>query len=132
MKKVILYSRVSTEQQVINGHSIETQINNLKNYAELKGYTNTVILTDEGLSGKNTNRSSFIKMMEMVKKNEVEAIIVYSLGRFARSVVDTIKAIDILNKHSVSFHSLTENIDTSTAIGRFFTTILASLAQLVT
>ena len=130
MKKVILYSRVSTQQQALSGQSIETQIYRLKQYAEMKEYKNIIVLTDNGLSAKNMNRPGFMKMIEMVKANEIEAIIVFSLSRFARNVIDTIKTIELLNKHSVAFHSLSESIDTSSAVGRFFVNVLSSLNQL--
>ena len=130
MKKVILYVRVSTQQQALNGYSIDTQIDKLRSYAKLKDYENIIVLSDNGFSGKNTSRPSFKRMIELVEKNEVEAIIIYSISRFARNIVDTLKTIELLNKHSVAFHSLTENIDTTSATGRFFINILASLSQL--
>ena len=130
MKKVILYSRVSSTQQAEQGSSIDNQITRLKQYAELKEYQNIIVLTDAGISGKSVNRPAFLQLIELVKRNEVEAVIVYSLSRFARSIVDTVKMIELLNKHSVAFHSLSESIDTSSAVGRFFINVLSSLNQL--
>jgi len=129
-KKVILYVRVSHENQVTNGQSIDNQIYRLKNYAEMKGYRNVIVLSDNGISAKNMKRASFIKMIEMVRADEVEAIIVLSLSRFARNLIDTLNTLGLLNEHNVTFHSLSESVDTSTAVGRFFLTVLASLAQL--
>lgn len=130
MKQVILYGRVSTQQQALHGYSIEAQIKKMKQYAELKEYKNIILLTDSGYSGKNMNRPGFIRMIEMVKQNEVEAIIIYSISRFARNIIDTLKTIELLNRYNIAFHSITENIDTSTAMGRFFITTIANIAQL--
>lgn len=127
MKAVILYARCSTDKQE---YSIQVQVSKLKYYAKLKGYKNIIVLTDKGYSGKNTTRPAFIRMIEMVKRNEVEAIIIYSLSRFARNIIDTLKTIEVLNTYSVAFHSLTESIDTNTAIGRFFITTIANIYQL--
>jgi DNA invertase Pin-like site-specific DNA recombinase len=65
-----------------------------------------------------------------VEQGVCDAVVVYSLSRFARNTVDTLKYIEMMNKKSIAFHSLTEQIDTTTPIGRFFLTTLAALAQL--
>lgn len=50
------YVRVSTEEQAVNGVSIDAQKEILQAYAVVKGYTDFKIYTDEGFSGKNLNR----------------------------------------------------------------------------
>ena len=44
--------------------------------------------------------------------------------------MDTLTSIERMNKKGISFYSITESIDTSSANGRFFLTILSSLSQL--
>lgn len=128
-KITALYCRVSSESQFTNGLSLSNQAERLKQYAKLKGYKNTVIFTDV-LSGKNTKRKAFIQMLEAVKQGKVEAVLVFSLSRFSRSVSDCISTIQLLNKYNVSFISLTEDINTASATGRFFLTILSALSQM--
>ncbi len=128
--KAILYTRVSTTKQVVDGVSLENQERRLHQYAGLHNYNDLDLITDEGFSGKNTNRLGFNQVMQLVKENKCNAVIVYSLSRFARNTVDTLKCIELMNKKEIAFHSLTEQIDTTTPIGRFFLTTLAGLAQL--
>jgi len=66
----------------------------------------------------------------MVKNKECDGVVVYSLSRFSRCVVDTLSSIQLMNDNGITFHSLSENIDTSSPNGRFFLTILSSLSQL--
>ncbi|HEX2866981.1 MAG TPA: recombinase family protein [Ignavibacteriales bacterium] len=131
MSVAVIYLRVSTSKQAETGFSLENQLSRLQAYALVHNYTNVKVISDEGISGRSTkNRVGFNEMIELVKSRECSAIIVYSLSRFARNVKDTIETIDLLNKYGVSFHSLTESIDTTTAVGRFFLTTLSALAQL--
>ena len=57
-------------------------------------------------------------------------MIVYKLDRLSRRVLDTLNLIELMKKHKVVFHSITDSIDTKTAMGKFFLNIMASLAQM--
>jgi site-specific DNA recombinase len=129
-KSTVIYLRVSTSAQVLNGVSLENQVERCKQYANIRQFSNIVILSDEGISGKSTNRPGFQKLLSMINKNEIENVIVYSLSRFARNIIDTVNTIQLMNKKDVSFHSITESIDTGTAVGRYFLFTLSALAQL--
>lgn len=128
--KAVLYIRVSTARQVEQGASLETQEARLRQYAHFHGIEEVEVVADEGLSGKTTARAGFQRVMDGVKLKTVDAVIVYSLSRFARNTVATLEAIEVMNAKGVGFHSLSENIDTTSPIGRFFLTTLAALAQL--
>ena len=58
------YVRVSTEEQAVNGVSIDAQKEILQAYAVVKGYTDFKIYTDEGFSGKNLNRPDVQRLLE--------------------------------------------------------------------
>jgi len=126
----VIYVRVSTTGQVLNGVSLENQIERCNHYASMHQYSKPIVLADEGISGKSTNRPGFQSLLEMINKKQVDNVIVYSLSRFARNVVDTVNVIELMNKKGISFHSITESIDTTTAVGRYFLFTLSALAQL--
>lgn len=126
--KTIIYIRVSHKDQVTNGSSLDNQRDRLLKYAEYKGMTVVDIIEDQGISGRTTSRSGFQKMMSML--DEIDCVVVYSISRFARSVVDTLGAIEKLRVNNVEFHSINENVDTSTAQGRFFLTVISALAEM--
>jgi site-specific DNA recombinase len=126
----VIYVRVSTTGQVLNGVSLENQIDRCNHYASMHQYAEPIVLADEGISGKSTNRPGFQSLLEMIKKKQVDNVIVYSLSRFARNIIDTVNTIEMMNKKGIGFHSITESIDTTSAVGRYFLFTLSALAQL--
>lgn len=88
------------------------------------------IFTDHGVSGAKESRPALDKMMERVKKNEAEQVIVFAFSRFARSTMHLLKGLQIFKDHKTRFVSVTESIDTDSPLGLALFTILGSLAQL--
>ena len=68
--------------------------------------------------------------MDRVTNGECDSVVVYSLLGFARNTVDALTNIDIMIKFNTNFHSINEKIDTSSAHGKFFLTIISALAEL--
>lgn len=83
---------------------------------------------EEKASGRNTERAEFKKMMEYLREDDI--LYVESISRLSRSVRDLLRIIDELNVKNVKFVSSKENIDTSTAQGRFVLQIFAALSEL--
>ena len=129
MKKIISYLRCSTTHQ-LETHSISHQRLKIDLYCKFHNIQLIEEIVDEGVSGKSTKREGYIKLMDMVKNKECDGVVVYSLSRFSRCVLDTLSSIQLMNDNGITFHSLSENIDTSSPNGRFFLTILSSLSQL--
>lgn len=130
-KKVISYCRVSSDEQRDFGFSIENQKQRAIAYCTYKGFNEPTFLSDEGISGrKMANRPALQQIMKMIKNNEVERIIIYSLSRLSRDTVETMLFIRELNKQEIPLHSLTEELNTSTAVGRFYLLMSAGLAEL--
>lgn len=129
MKKIISYLRCSTTHQ-LETHSISHQRLKIDLYCKFHNLQLIEEIVDEGVSGKSTKREGYIKLMDMVKNKECDGVVVYSLSRFSRCVLDTLSSIQLMNDNGITFHSLSENIDTSSPNGRFFLTILSSLSQL--
>ncbi len=121
-----IYARQSINKK--DSISIETQIELCKK--EVRENSEIKIYQDKGFSGKNTSRPDFQRMIEDVKKGEINNVIVYRLDRISRSVVDFANIIDILNKHSVGFISANEKFDTSSPAGKAMLYIVMVFAQL--
>ncbi len=128
--KAIGYVRVSTTEQATEGISLENQKAKITAYCALNDMELVGIIEDAGKSGKNLNREGIHDLLSRIKGKEVEAVIVYKLDRLSRKVIDTLNLIETFEKYCIAFHSLNEKIDTSTAMGRFFLNITASLAQM--
>ena len=129
--RIILYVRVSTQEQAKEGYSIEEQIDRLKKFCDAHGWIVVNIYTDAGYSGGNTDRPALQDLIKDVKAGKADKIVVYKLDRLSRSQKDTLELIeDVFLKNNVDFVSMSENFDTSTPFGRAMIGILAVFAQL--
>ncbi|CAM6002801.1 unnamed protein product [Sphagnum balticum] len=109
---------------------MESQVRVLKQYCEQNGITNVEFFTDEGVSGTKSSRPALDRMMAAVEGNEISSVVVYSFSRFARSTTHLLNALQAFKKKNVHFVSLTEKIDTNSAVGIAIFSILASISQL--
>lgn len=125
-----LYPRVSTEDQSRFGHSLDEQEEKLKQLCNFKDYEIYKVYREEGVSAKDTNRPKFQEMIEDMKSGKINKIIVYKLDRFTRSIKDLENICTLLEEYNCSLESVAEEINTSTANGKFFIRMLTILAQL--
>lgn len=82
----------------------------------------------EKVSGKNTERSQFKKMMEYIREGDI--LYIESISRLARSTRDLLSIVQQVQDKKVDLVSLKENIDTATPQGRFVLTIFGALSEL--
>ena len=131
-KVVALYVRVSTGYQV-DKDSLPFQKKELKNYCEHVLHINKnriEVFEDAGKSGKNTKRPAFERMMDKVKAGQVSHVIVYKIDRISRNLVDFSLMYDDFKYNNVTFISLNEQFDTSSAIGEAILKIILVFAEL--
>lgn len=131
LKRAALYIRVSTDEQVRDGYSVDAQKEHLKHFAENKGYKIVGIYTDEGISArkKYTRRKSFMELIHNVKLGKIDIILFIKLDRWFRNVADYYKIQEILDRYNVGWIATTENYDTTTANGRLYVNIRLAVAQ---
>jgi len=130
-KRVCIYVRVSSEEQSREGYSIEAQKKKLEEYALFKEWFIYKIYIDAGISAKSIKgRKSFQDMLVDAKNGKFSGILVYKFDRAFRNVKEALITLDELNSMKIDFISLTESIDTTTAMGKFFFTINGAYAQL--
>ncbi len=131
MKKAFGYIRVSTEEQAKEGISIAHQEAKIKAYAELHDLELVNICRDEGISGKDIkNRPGAHAVIDAALHGVIDAVIVYKLDRLFRNAKDALDTASQFNEAEVAFHSVTESIDTQSAMGIFFFTIMAACAEM--
>jgi len=133
--RAALYCRVSTEEQAIEGYSIDAQKEKLEAFCSFAvnddgedAYAVTKVYLDEGFSGKRENRPGYRQMMS--EMSEWDAIIVLKMDRIHRNSRNFMNMMDVLNRHGKQFVSATEDFDTSNATGRFVMSMIQSIAQL--
>lgn len=129
-ERVAIYCRVSSEDQVLNGHSLDEQEDRLRKLCEYKEYKIVDIYIDKGISAKDTNRPQFQRMFNDVRSGRINRIVAYKLDRVTRSIADLEKLVQFLEEHKCSLECAVEEINTSNANGRFFVRMLTVLSQL--
>ena len=125
-----IYLRVSTQDQAVHGISLQAQEQALKNYAGAHGYEIYKIYRDEGKSGKDLkHRPSMQEMLADAETHKFQAIFIYKLDRFSRSIKDLILTIDKLKEWDIDFISLQDKIETTSASGKLMFHIISAFAE---
>ncbi|MED3549998.1 recombinase family protein [Cytobacillus praedii] len=124
-----IYRRVSTEMQKEEGFSLEAQKLRLEAFAESQGWKIVDDYCDDGYSAKNMDRPALKRLISDMKNQRFDVVLVYRLDRFVRSVTDLHELLKLMDMHDIKFKSSTEAFDTTSATGRMFITIIATLAQ---
>jgi DNA invertase Pin-like site-specific DNA recombinase len=127
MKRCALYARVSTKQKTQNP---ETQLMQLREYAQNRGLDVYDEYVDVGISGSKDRRPQLDKLMKDSRNRKFDAVIVFRFDRFARSTRHLVTALEEFQTLGVHFISLSEAIDTSTPMGKMVFTVIGAVAEL--
>ncbi len=133
--KIGLYIRVSTEEQAGNPEgSIKSQECRLREFVKHKNSFENFgeiveLYCDAGISAKDTNRPAFQRLMEDIRGDKINMIMITELSRLTRSIKDFAVLVEMLEEMDCKIHSLKDNFDTSTAVGSFSMYLVANLAQ---
>ena len=120
-----IYARVSTPDQ----HSL-TQVLALRDLAERNSHQIVAEYTDNGVSGVATKKEERAQMLLDAKAKKFSVLYCVSIDRLSRSTKDLLEVVEELNSLNITLIFQRENIDTKSAIGQFFLTVLSSIAQL--
>ena len=123
--RVALYARVST----LNGQNPETQLMELREYASRRDWEVIGEYVDAGVSGSKDSRPSLNRLMAHASQRKFDAICVWKLDRFGRSLKHLVTAISELEALGVTFISLKDNWDLSTPSGRLMFQIVGAMAE---
>lgn len=122
----VIYARYSSERQT--EASIEGQLKVCYDYAEKQGYTIIGEYIDRALTGRNTDRPQFLKMIKDSSKQEFQIVLVYQLDRFSRNRYDSATYKAKLKKNGVRVVSARENISDD-ASGILMESVLEGMAE---
>ncbi len=132
MKKLVGYVRESTMAQVKDGFNMEDQERSIKMYCDLyyqPGEYELVIMHEKGRSAKSLNRPEMKKLIAMTEHREYDALIVYSLDRLTRNVVDMAKIVKDFDDNAIDLISVHESVNTHSPQGRFFVYLISLIGQ---
>lgn len=123
IQRVALYARVSTADQTTNPAQLEA----LREFATRRGWQVVQEVAEVG-SGAKT-RPKRARLLEAARRREFDAVLVYKLDRWGRSLADLVVTLQELTELGVAFVSLSDAIDMSTPSGRAFAGMLSVFAS---
>jgi len=124
--KTALYARVSTT----NHHQDpELQLRELRDYAKARGWEVAGEFVDEA-SGAKDSRPALNRLIADAHRRRFDAVVVWKFDRFARSVSHLLRALETFKALGIDFVSLSEQVDTSTPMGKMVFTVLGAVAEL--
>jgi DNA invertase Pin-like site-specific DNA recombinase len=124
--KIAVYARVSTLNK---GQDVDMQLIDMRKSIESKGWSLFKEYVDRGVSGSRSSRPQLDKLMRDAADKKFDAVLVWKLDRFGRSVRHLVNAIAELESFGVAFISLKDSIDLTTAQGRLMFQIIAAMAE---
>lgn len=121
--RVAIYVRVSTKAQ-----STDMQLEEIERYITSRGWEKGLLYQDIG-TGRSDQRPAYKRLMDDAAKGRVQAVIVWKLDRFGRSVKHLLTALQDLHAYGVAFISVRDHMDFTTPAGRMMVTMLAAIAE---
>ena len=125
MNKVALYARVSTNN---GSQDTEVQLSQLRRYCRERGLAIYKEYVDQ-ISGAKDNRPGFQTMMSDIRQRKADTLLVWKFDRFARSTRALINALEEFRALRINFISYSEQVDTSTPMGKAMFTMISAIAE---
>ena len=123
--RAALYARVST----MNHQDPEMQLSELREYAERRGFVTVGEYVDHGISGSKESRPSLNRLMADAHQRKFDAVLVWKIDRFGRSLKHLVNALADLSAVGVAFISLRDNLDLSTPSGRLMFQVIGAMSE---
>jgi site-specific DNA recombinase len=123
--KAALYLRVSTLDQTTLNQEIELREYCRRNYIDI-----FEIYKDEGVSGSKTSRPELDKMLKDMRDKRFDSVVVWKFDRLGRSTAHLLQVLEEMKNKGIVLIATSQNIDTSTPMGKFFFTILSGFAEM--
>jgi len=125
--RAALYARVSTAN---NGQDSSMQTRELREYCERRGWKSEGEYVDEGISGTKDSRPELNRLIADAHRRRFDVVVVWRFDRFARSVSHLLRALENFKALGIEFISLSEQVDTTTPMGKMVFTVLGAVAEL--
>lgn len=118
-----IYARVSTHDQ----QTLPMQIAAMRKYAKARAWK--IVLQVEDVGSGVKERPQRERLLIAARKREIDAVLVWKLDRWGRSLTDLVTTLQELSELGVGFISLTEALDMGTPTGRAMAGLLAVFAE---
>lgn len=128
-RRTVGYVRVSTQDQALNGLSLEAQQARVTAYAVATNRELSEIIVDDGRSAKTLDRPGVQRILAGIRSGEIGAVIIIKLDRLTRSVRDLGDLVELFQQKEADLISVSESLDTGSAGGRMVMNMMATVAQ---
>ncbi|MET0790284.1 MAG: recombinase family protein [Polyangiaceae bacterium] len=130
-RRVVGYSRVSTDEQAQGGVSLDAQRAQISAYTSLYGL-NCVEFKCDVASGAlcPEKRPGLAAALALVKQGAADGVVVVKLDRLSRSTTDILNLVAQASREEWRLVSVSEQLDTASAAGRFTVTVLAAMSEM--
>jgi len=122
--RVGIYVRVSTMDQ-----KTDLQRDELKEYAEKRGWGSVEVFEDIGISGSTSERPGLRRLLDAARKRRVDVVLIWKLDRLFRSLKHLVGCLEEWRELGVSLVSLKESLDLTTASGRLLMHVIGAMAE---
>lgn len=135
MKRAVCYIRVSTEEQARGGVSLAAQEEKLMAYCKLNDLEPVAMIREEGVSGAKSLavRPGGAELLRLVAKKQAHHVVALKLDRLFRDAADALNQTKAWDKGGVALHLVDmggQALNTASAMGRFFLSMMAGFAEL--
>lgn len=132
--RIGFYIRVSTQEQEDEGYSPEFQLEQLEEHVQRKAYKNWYTkkewhFSDVKSGGEKLERLELQKLMNLVRKKEIDLVLVWRIDRLSRKLSDLLEIFEEMDKYDVGFASVKEDLDFTGPIGKLIFQIFGALAE---
>ncbi|MCC6672179.1 MAG: recombinase family protein [Planctomycetes bacterium] len=129
-----VYTRKSTEEGLEQEfNSLDAQREAAEAFIQSQKHQGWVYLPDRyddgGYSGGNAERPALQRLLADVEGGRIDCIVVYKVDRLTRSLLDFARIVEVLERHRVTFVAVTQQLNTTTSMGRLTLNVLLSFAQ---
>lgn len=131
----IIYVRVSTAEQATHGVSLDAQIASCRAYCLMARLDVVDVLTEGGVSASIAlkERPEGARLLQALQRKRAAHVVAYKLDRLFRDAADALNQTRDWDKAGIAMHLVDvggQTINTSTAMGRMFLTMMAGFAEL--
>jgi site-specific DNA recombinase len=129
LKRHVVYTRVSTEDQAREGVSLAAQKDACLTLCKLRNLTNADAVEEAGFSAKTLKRPGISGILEAIKAGQIQTLVVWRLDRLTRNLRDLLDLVECFDRHKVALVSVMEQLDTGSPMGRLMLSMLGAVAQ---
>lgn len=134
MEKAVVYVRVSTEEQALEGVSLNNQRERLHAYCASKGLEIVEVISDEGVSATKAldTRPGGKRLLDALKRRDVCHVVALKLDRLFRNAEDALRNTSAWERRSIALHLVDlggQSLDSGSAVGKMMLTMMAAFAE---